>query len=87
MTVFQGAEDNIGSMSEMMWRLGLTAVPAAQARKLNIRAAIGACLTCPAGELCSDWLESAPKTIEQAPPFCPNAGAFAGMRQDQAGHV
>ena len=87
MTAFQGTEDNIRSMSEMMWRLGLAAMPAAQARKLNIRAAIGACLICPAGELCSDWLASAPKAIDQAPPFCPNAAAFARMRQDQAGHV
>ena len=72
---------NIHSMAEMMWRLGLTALPAAQAPKLNIRAVIGACLTCPAGQLCSDWLERAPKTLEQAPAFCPNAEAFMRTRQ------
>ena len=79
MTVFQGP---IFSMAEMMWRLGLTALPAAQARKLNIRAAIAACLTCPAGELCSDWLEHAPETLERAPAFCPNAEMFMRARQD-----
>lgn len=83
MTVFQSPNYTIRSMAEMMWRLGLTALPAAQARKLNIRAVIGACLTCPAGELCSDWLERAPKTLERAPAFCPNAGAFMRTRQDR----
>ncbi len=86
MTLFQRPNYTIHNMAEMMWRLGLTALPAAQARKLNIRAVIGACLTCPAGELCSDWLEHAPNTFERAPAFCPNASAFMRTRQNQTGN-
>jgi len=84
MTVVQ---EPIFSMVEMMWRLGLTTLPAAQARKFDIRDVIAACLTCPAGELCSDWLEHAPDTLERAPTFCPNAGAFMRARQDQTTDV
>jgi hypothetical protein len=71
-------------MVEMVWRLGLAALPAARVRKFNIRAAIGACLTCPAGEQCCDWLERAPKKLERAPAFCPNAGAFVRARLGSA---
>jgi hypothetical protein len=67
MTVFRGPDFNVRGLFEMMWRLGLTALPAAQSRKLNIHAVIGACLTCPAGEICGDWLERAPKTLKRAP--------------------
>jgi Family of unknown function (DUF6455) len=81
MPVFQGRDYTLRGMAEMMWRLGLTALPAAQARTLDIRAAIGTCLTCPAGEHCRDWLKHAPETLDEAPAFCPNAVAFMRTRQ------
>jgi uncharacterized protein DUF6455 len=84
MTVVQGPRF---SMIEMMWRLGLIALPSAQVRKLDIRDVIAACLICDAGELCSDWLEHAPDNLERAPTFCPNAGAFMRARQDQTSDV
>jgi len=34
---------------------------------------ISACSTCPAHEVCRDWLAHAPDRIHQVPPFCPNA--------------
>jgi hypothetical protein len=81
MSIFHGPDHTLGNIAEMMWRLGLTVLSVAQARELDIRSAIDACMTCAAGDVCSDWLARALDRLDQAPAFCPNAGAFMRARR------
>src|SRR5215216_6869680 len=73
------------NMSDMLNRIGLE--PIAASRSLDVAvlgSAVRLCETCPAGDVCHDWLLRAAKTLYQAPPFCPNAGRFAQLLAQQA---
>ena len=69
--------DTLRNMAEMMWRLGLTRLPATRSGDFDLHAAVTVCMACPAGQTCSDWLYRAPKTLDRAPVFCPNVEIFA----------
>ena len=76
---FDRAVFRLRNMSEMMDRLGLDAETLARTN-LNVRSVFRACQTCPADEVCHDWLVRAPKSFRRAPAFCPNAKRIARAR-------
>lgn len=70
------------NMAAMTRRLGLNTVPAAWPTGVSqLAIAVATCQRCSAGEVCSDWLLRAPKTIEVPPPFCPNAPEFTRAKK------
>jgi hypothetical protein len=73
--VSNSADRRLPNMSEMMAQLGL------DAQDLNVGSVLRACQSCRADEVCHDWLARAPKSLKQAPSFCPNANRFAHARQ------
>jgi hypothetical protein len=79
------AERRAHNMCEMMERLGLDArITTDDARDAWLSGAVRACQACDVDILCRDWLARAPKCIEGAPAFCPNAERFALLREDAA---
>jgi hypothetical protein len=77
--MFDRAVFRLRNMSEMMDRLGLDAETLARTN-LNARSVFRVCQTCPADEVCHDWLVRAPKSFRRAPAFCPNAKRIARAR-------
>lgn len=65
------------NMAEMTDRLGIRTIAAAWPSGVSgLVEAIKACQSCPAEDVCHDWLLRAPKHVQQVPPFCPNAAVF-----------
>lgn len=77
---FDKAVRRLRNMSEMMDRLGFDAEALART-DLNISSVFRACQSCPADEVCHDWLVRASKSFKRAPNFCPNAERFDRARQ------
>jgi len=70
----------ITNMSSMMSRLGVD--PGTLASDL-LGSAMHACLDCPSGEVCHDWLAQAATSPRLAPDYCPNAHVFEQARDSQ----
>jgi hypothetical protein len=69
------------NMCEMLDRLGLdTSILAHGRLASDLRSAVSNCQSCNADQTCQEWLLRAPEGIDKAPPFCPNAGLFACVR-------
>jgi uncharacterized protein DUF6455 len=69
--------ENGMNMAGMTERLGLSTVPAAWPTGVSqLAQAIDTCQRCDTAVVCTDWLARAPKAIELAPVFCPNAFTF-----------
>jgi len=77
---FDKAVRRLRNMSEMMDRLGFDSEALART-DLNVRSVFRACQSCPADEVCHDWLVRASKSFKRAPTFCPNAERFGRARQ------
>ena len=77
---FDKAVRRLRNMSEMMDRLGFD-VEALARTDLNVRSVFRACQSCPADEVCHDWLLRASKSFKRAPAFCPNAKRFGRAKQ------
>src|ERR1700674_3217352 len=77
---FDKAVRRLRNMSEMMDRLGFD-VEALARTDLNVRSVFRACQSCPADEVCHDWLVRASKSFKRAPAFCPNAKRFGRAKQ------
>ena len=78
------SELRLRNMAAMMNKLGLDAVTLARS-PAGFTSALSACQSCVADEVCHDWLARAPKSLAQAPVFCPNARIFAQARSKQPG--
>src|SRR3974377_109002 len=66
----------------MLNRLGLDAAMLAHGRLgTALRSAVDTCQSCDANLLCEAWLVHAPKQLDKAPVFCPNAAVFARVRE------
>ena len=77
MSVLERIERKIRNMSTMLQRFGIDPSAFAQQRVGAVfTASMRACLSCPNGEICRGWLDSAPKRVERIPEFCPNASRF-----------
>lgn len=71
------------NMAEMTDGLGIKIVPAAwRSGVAGLAEAINA-QSCPADEICRDWLMRAPARLQQVPPFCPHAASFNAATADQ----
>jgi Family of unknown function (DUF6455) len=59
-------------VSNMMERLGIDPSGGVVPRlSLLYTTALHRCKTCPSTRACRDWLDSAPRSVSFAPPFCP----------------
>ncbi len=77
MSVLERIDRKIRNMSTMLQRFGIDPAVFAQERVGTVfTASMRACLSCPNGEICRGWLDSAPERIERIPEFCPNASRF-----------
>ena len=65
------ADRRLYNLSEMITRLRL------DFEDLNFGTVLRACETCPADEVCNDWLMRASKLFNHPPAYCPNAERFA----------
>lgn len=74
----------IENMSDMMNRLGFDSLAGLRSpSRATLGSAVSVCESCPAGDVCHDWLLRAAKTLCKVPPFCPNAERFAQLRAEQ----
>jgi hypothetical protein len=74
--------DRLANMTAMTEKLGLATVAAAwPAGVSQLAQAIDACQRCDTGDVCTDWLARAPKSIKLPPEFCPNAPEFKRVKQ------
>jgi len=72
---------NLANLAEMADRVGIATVAAAWPTGLaHLGVMVRTCEGCDATAVCSDWLARAPARIDDAPPFCPNAGALHAAR-------
>ncbi len=77
MSVFDRIDRKISNMSTMLRHFGIDPATFAQQRLGTwFTASMRACQACPNGEICSNWLDSAPRRVERIPEFCPNALRF-----------
>ena len=83
MSVIDRIDRRLGNMRMMLERLGID--PATFSRQNQGRflaSAIPTCQACSSDEVCRDWLVRASSSLQQAPPFCPNAQLFAWSKED-----
>lgn len=76
MSVFERIDRKIHNMSGMLLRFGIDPATFAKHRLGSLfTASMHACQTCPSGDLCERWLETAGR-IARIPEFCPNGRHF-----------
>lgn len=77
MSIFQRIDRKISNMSTMLRRFGIDPAAFAEQRLGTwFTASMRACQTCPNGDMCRAWLDSAADRIDRIPEFCPNALRF-----------
>ena len=74
--------DGAANLADMAGRTGVRTVAAAWPTGLaQLGTMVTVCERCDATDVCRDWLARAPAAIDNAPPFCPNAGTLAAARK------
>jgi hypothetical protein len=74
----------IENMSDMMNRLGFDSLAGLRSpSRATLGSAVSVCESCPAGDMCHDWLPRAAETLGKAPAFCPNGERFAQLKAEQ----
>jgi len=69
---------------EMMERLGIDpGGGAVSALGLSYATALHRCEACPSKQTCRDWLDTMPRSVANAPSFCPNADILCELQVDQ----
>ena len=77
MTPFDRIQRNTDNMRSMLERVGID--PIRFTRDYlgsTFAASVRACLACPNGAICTNWLSNNANVIDRIPEFCPNGSRF-----------